>query len=171
MRSIKLAASWLLVTTVDFLLWFGVKCRTTYLSVVTFGAWNRLGNFTLDLSDRVDKVEHRLNKFMRFWEEIGGAPLPADIEPPRLTAHGEGLDIWDEAEMVKEEIERVKREPEVIDRPPEGTVSPRPPPSQKSIDEAAAMASEYDRNRKVAEALGLTVDPPKPTGPAQEFDI
>lgn len=160
MNYLKQKLAWLLVTAVDFLSWFGAKARSIYLTIVTFGAWSRLGNFTLDLFDQVSVLEHRVNKFMRYWEQMTGAPLPSDFEPPRLTAHGEGIDIWQEADLVRREIERLKKDPEVTDRPAEGTVSPRPDPSPESLAEAKRMAEEAAKNQQIAEALGLV--PPKP---------
>lgn len=165
MRNIVQKLAWLFVTAWDFLSWFGAKARAIYLTIVTFGAWSRLGNFTFDLHDKISILEHRVNKFMRYWEEMTGAPLPADFEPPRLTAHGEGIDIWQEADLVRRELERLKKEPEVTGRPPEGTVSPRPDPSPSSLIEAEAHAAEAARQKSIAEALGLVMDPPKPSQP------
>ncbi len=163
MNYLKQKLAWLLVTAVDFLSWFGAKARSIYLTIVTFGAWSRLGNFTLDLFDQVSVLEHRVNKFMRYWEQMTGAPLPSDFEPPRLTAHGEGIDIWQEAELLRREIERLKTNPEVTGRPEEGTISPRPDPSPESLAEAERMAKEAAKNQQIAEALGL--NPPQRVGP------
>lgn len=110
MKKIRRFLRRFLISVPCFFFWL----RSVYLNVVTFGAWGKLGNFTLDLAeshwadrDRNDRTEHRLDGFMRFVETDLQVVIPGDIEPPRLTSFGEGLSTAEEFQIIRAQQERL----------------------------------------------------------------
>jgi hypothetical protein len=124
-----LRASWVFVLDLVY------GARTLYLTVVTFGAWGRMGRFTLHQADvtdltrkDLDRLEYRLDEFMRSIEQQGIVTIPAHIDAPRLTTFGTGLDEIEEAERMKESLEAYRREQE------EAAKVPSPPPLEAAGD-------------------------------------
>lgn len=102
-----------------WIVWTFTRLRGFYLNIVTLGAWDALGNYTLDiadhLADEIEKREHleyRLDGFMRYLEQQLYLVIPTELEPPRLTTFGEGLSIEREGELVAAHLEEIKREQE-----------------------------------------------------------
>jgi len=91
--------------------------RKTYLTIVTLGAWNNLGDMCLELGDQVftlseklGKTEYRLDELMRILELNLNLVVPGHIEPARLTTFGEGVAIEREGELVAEDLKKLQEE-------------------------------------------------------------
>lgn len=100
-------------TIISILYWL----RKTYLTVVTFGAWNSLGDMCLelgdqvfDLSEKLGKTEYRLDELMRILELNMNVVIPGHIEPPRLSTFGAGVPIERERELVEADLKKLQAE-------------------------------------------------------------